>query len=286
MTHKARNTGLALAMGTVATTASAAPIALGEKVKLSGVIVSRDGETMTVKTADAKDVVVLTESTEVTASKHHFGSIKKGMGATALVPGLKVEAEGLGDEKGRLLATKVSFTAGDLQTAQAIQAGLNPVEKQLGATEQGVQANKQQIGQLSAEQTDLAKRFGDLGDYDTKAEATVYFAVGSTTINADGRRDLAKLAATAKGLKGYLVEVEGFADASGTASVNQKLSQERSQAVVDWLAQSGGIPFLHMLAPGAMSTAEPAASNETAQGRAENRRVVAKVVINRGIAEP
>jgi OmpA-OmpF porin, OOP family len=286
MTQKALVAGLALSVGIAATMASAAPIALGQKVKLSGVIVSRDGETMAVKTPDARTVVVLTANTEVTASKHHLGLIKKGMGATALVPGLKVEAEGLGDDKGRVIATKVSFTAGDLKTAQAIQAGLNPVEKQLDATQQGVQANKQEIGTLSAEQADLAKRFGDLGEYDTKTEATVLFAVGSTAINAEGERDLGTLAATARGLKGYLVEVEGFADSSGNASVNEKLSQERSQAVVSWLAQKGGIPFLHMLAPGAMSTAAPAASNETAQGRAQNRRVVAKVLVNKGIAEP
>ena len=41
-----------------------------------------------------------------------------------------------------------------------------------------------------------------------------------------------------------------------------------------------------MLAPGAMSTAKPAASNETAAGRAQNRRVVVRVLVNRGIAEP
>ena len=66
-------------------------------------------------------------------------------------------------------------------------------------------------------------------------------------------------------MQGYLVEVEGLADTTGSAAANQTLSQERSQAVVDWLAQNGGISILHMLAPGAMSTAE-AASNETPRG--------------------
>lgn len=287
--------GLAFVLGAAtAATASAQPITLGEKLKLSGIITSRDGATMALKTADhGQVVVVLTDSTDVTASKHHFGLIKKGMAVTALVPGLKLETEGLGDEKGRLIATKVSFTAGDLQAAQAIQAGLSPVETQLGATQQqvganqqAIAANKQQIGQLSAEQQDLAHRFGELGDYDTKAEATVFFAVGSSAIDAKAQADLAKLAQTAKGLQGYLVEVEGFADTTGSAAANQKLSQERSQAVVNWLAQNGGISFLHMLAPGAMSTADPVASNETVQGRAENRRVVAKVVVNKGLAQP
>ncbi|HEY6548307.1 MAG TPA: OmpA family protein, partial [Vicinamibacteria bacterium] len=59
-----------------------------------------------------------------------------------------------------------------------------------------------------------------------------------------------------------------------------------SQAVVSWLAQKGGIPFVRMLAPGAMSTAAPVASNETQSGRSQNRRVVVKVLVNRGLAEP
>jgi OmpA-OmpF porin, OOP family len=277
----------AAAVLAAATASFAQPITLGQKLKLEGIIVARDGETMALKTGDRGEVVVvLTENTAVAASKHRLGLIKQGMAATALVPGLKVRTEGLGDDKGRLIATKVSFTAGDLETAQAIQAGLSPIEGRLGATEQQVKANKEQIDKLSGEQANLARRFGELGDYDTKAEATVYFAVGSAEIGAEGQKDLAQLAENAKGLKGYMVQVAGYADASGNASVNQKLSHERSQAVVNWLAQNGGIPFVHMLAPGAMSTAQPAASNETAEGRAQNRRVVAKVLINRGIAGP
>ena len=114
----------------------------------------------------------------------------------------------------------------------------------------------------------------------------MYFEVGSAAISAEGEAQLAPLAASAKELKGYLIGVEGYADASGGAAINQKLSLERSQAVVNWLAQKGGIPFVRMLAPGAMSTAAPAASNETSSGRAQNRRVVVKVLINRGLAEP
>ena len=83
-----------------------------------------------------------------------------------------------------------------------------------------------------------------------------------------------------------MIGVEGYADASGGAAINQKLSLERSQAVVNWLAQNGGVPFFRMLAPGAMSTAQPAASNETSEGRAQNRRVVVRVLVNRGIAGP
>lgn len=289
-----RRTAVGLVTGVLAAgaIASAQPYSLGQKAKLSGLIVSRDGEMMTLQGEDrTRVVVVLGETTEVSASKGKFGLMHKGVAAAALVPGLKVKVEGVGNDKGQVIATKVHFTEDDLKTAQAIQAGLNPTEsklqatdKQVQANQQGIQANQQQIQQVKGDEADLARRFGELGDYDTKAEATVYFAVGSTAISEEGQRDLGKLATTALGLKGCLVEVEGFTDATGSAAANQKLSLERSQAVVNWLAQKGGISYLHMLAPGAMATAEPAASNETAQGRAENRRVVVKAVVNRGMA--
>ncbi len=279
--------GLVTGVLAAAAIASAQPVSLGQKTKMSGLIVSRNGEMMTLQGEDrARIVVVLSDNTDVAESEGKFGLRHKGAAAAALVPGLKVQVEGVGSDKGQIIATKVHFTVSDLKTAQEIQAGLNPTATKLQATDKQVQANQQQIQQVKGDEADLAHRFGELGDYDTKAEATVYFAVGSTAISEEGKRDLAKLAATAKGLKGYLVEVEGFADKTGSAATNEKLSLERSQAVVEWLAQNGGISYLHMLAPGAMGTAEPAASNETAQGRAENRRVVVKAVVNRGLAQP
>ena len=185
------------------------------------------------------------------------------------------------------------FLSGDLETARAIEAGLAETEAQvaanqqgIAANQQGIEANRQAIGGLQEEQASLGRRMGQLGDYDITLEAAVYFEVGSAAISEEGARDLAEIAARAKEVQGYMIGVEGYADATGGASINQKLSLDRSQAVVNWLAQNGGVPFFRMLAPGAMSTAKPAASNETAAGRAQNRRVVVRVLVNRGIAQP
>ena len=269
-----------------ASVASAQTLSLGEKAKLEGIITGRAGDTMTVKTETGNVVARLTENTDVSAKKGRLGLIKKEAAATALIPGLKVGVEGVGDDKGQLIATKVHFTSSDLKTARAIQAGLAQTEEQVAANAEGVESNRKAIEQVQGEQADLARRFGQLGDYDVKAEATVYFAVGSAAIPAEGAQQLATLASQAKPMQGYMIGVEGYADASGNADLNQKLSLDRSQAVVNWLAQKGGIPFFRMLAPGAMSTAEPAASNETASGRAQNRRVVVMILVNRGIAAP
>jgi len=284
-----------VAAGTLAAVAvtSADPITLGQKAKLDGIITARAGETMTVKTDQGPVVAVLTENTDVSAKKGRLGLIKKEAAATALIPGLKVGVEGVGDDKGQLIATKVRFLSGDLETARAIQAGLSETQDQVAANQQGIEANRQGIEAnrqgIEANRQGVEanrRRFGQLGEYDITVEMAVYFEVGSAAISAEGARDLAEIASKAKEIQGYMVAVEGYADASGNAAVNQKLSLDRSQAVVNWLAQNGGVPFYRMLAPGAMSTAKPAASNETSEGRAQNRRVVVRVLVNRGIAGP
>jgi outer membrane protein OmpA-like peptidoglycan-associated protein len=268
----------------LAALAAADQFSLGQKAELEGIITGRDGDTMTVKTEAGTAIARLTANTDVKVKKGKLGILKEGAAATALIPGLKVDVDGVGDEKGRLIATKVRFASGDLKTAQAIQAGLAETEEKVAANQRGIQANKQAIEKVQGEQAELKRRFGQLGDYDLKAEATVYFQVGSAVIPEEGKQELAEIAAKAKETQGFMIGVEGYADASGSAALNQKLSLERSQAVVNWLAQNADIPFYRMLAPGAMSTAKPAASNETATGRSQNRRVVVRVLVNRGVA--
>jgi outer membrane protein OmpA-like peptidoglycan-associated protein len=92
------------------------------------------------------------------------------------------------------------------------------------------------------------------------------------------------LGQTATGLTGYMIEVKGFADSSGNAQMNQKLSEDRAEAVIAYLIQNCNVPVRHIVAPGAMGEYEPTASNESKEGRAQNRRVEVKVLVNKGIA--
>jgi OOP family OmpA-OmpF porin len=66
--------------------------------------------------------------------------------------------------------------------------------------------------------------------------------------------------------------------------MNTKLSEDRAKAAIVFLMQQGNVPVRHIVAPGAMGEYGAVATNETDAGRAENRRVEVKVLVNKGIA--
>jgi len=283
----------------------------GKKVKINGLITSRDGENLTVKTLKGSTniVVVLTDETKVQTPVGLFRHSEQAV--TALIPGLKVQVEGTGTET-RVVAKTINLSKEDLLLAETIQAGLNPTQQQqatnmsnisenkenIATNKEGVATNQQQIannqgaiaanqGAIAANQQEIqatTQRFSELSEYDTTAKATVYFATGSYTISDSDKAALSVLAASAVGTKGYIVQVKGFADSTGNAAMNQQLSMDRAQAVVAYLLQNCSVPLRHIVAPGAMGIADPAAPNETADGRADNRRVDVKVLVNKGVA--
>jgi len=279
---------------------------------VNGIIKTRTGETLVVQTDDGKEVTVaLTEDTKTVDKKGLFGLDKAHLGSTVLIPGLKVSVKGSADDQGRFVAREIVTDGDDLETSEMIQAGLHPTAEQvaknvdtlaahnaklgshgeqLGEHAQNISANQQSIGanreniqrNLSTIEEHTA-RFNSLTDFDVKGEATVNFGVASTKISKEDAAKLAELAETAKGLKGYIVEVVGYADATGNPAMNTKLSEDRAKAVVTWLMQQGGVPIRHIIAPGAMGEYGSKAPNETKAGRAENRRVEVKVLVNKGI---
>jgi outer membrane protein OmpA-like peptidoglycan-associated protein len=206
---------------------------------------------------------------------------EKPASASVLIPGLKVSAEGANDDQNRLVAKEIDFDSGDLETAQKIQAGLHPTAEQVAAIQQNISANKEHIEQNIQE---TSNRFSELSEYDEKADVNVNFEVGSSDISAQDKETLTKLAHTAASLTGYIIEVKGYADSSGGAVMNTQLSEDRAQTVVAYLVQVCNVPMRHVVSPAAMGETHAVASNETASGRAENRRVEVKVLQNKGIA--
>jgi outer membrane protein OmpA-like peptidoglycan-associated protein len=152
------------------------------------------------------------------------------------------------------------------------------------ANQQNISANRQKIQENIKDIEEHTSRFTALAEYDVKSQATVKFDVGSTKVSAQDQEELKNLAQTAKGLTGYIIEVMGYADSTGSAAMNTRLSERRAKAVITFLMQQGRVPIRHIVAPGAMGEYGAAAQNETKAGRAENRRVEVKVLVNKGIA--
>jgi OmpA-OmpF porin, OOP family len=283
----------------------------GDKAEVKGMIIARTGETLMVKSGEGTTTVVLTADTTTKDDKGLFGLEKQQMGDVVLMPGVKVDVDGASDEQGRVVAKTITVDGDDLETAEMIEAGLHPTADQVAANVQKLEAHRGQLAshdvQLAAQKENIeanqqniaankqriernindieenTKRFTALAEYDVKGEATVKFNVGKSDISATDQETLKQLAQTATGLTGYIVEVTGYADATGSAAINTKLSEDRAKAVITFLMQQGNVPIRHIVAPGAMGEYGAAAPNETKAGRAENRRVEVKVLVNKGI---
>lgn len=299
----------------LASVAAACVLMLGSATKVSaqtGMIISRSGDTFVMNGAEGKTTVVLTDDTDTRDNRGMFGLRKTHLGDTVLMPGLKVKVKGDNDGQGRVIAKTITVDGDDLESAEMIQAGLNPTAEQVQANmkrldahegtmagmqdqltaneakdaeqSKAISESKAQINQNIQDLEDHEKRFAALDDYDVKGEASVKFAVGSARISAADEQQLKMLADSANGVNGYMVEVIGYADSTGNAAMNTKLSEERARAVITYLIQQGNIPVRRIIAPGAMGEYGSVGNNETKAGRAENRRVDVKILVNKGVA--
>jgi outer membrane protein OmpA-like peptidoglycan-associated protein len=277
-----------------------------QTAKVEGLINGRSGDTMTLQTSDSPKLVVeLTDNTQVSQVQGVFKARRKEMSMAALTPGLKVKVEGAYDNQNRLVAAKVTFKGNDLEEAQAIQAGTQPAKAQIQQTQQeldqqraaleqqqrAMQQQQQEIAQAQAETAankaaieEANKRFGQLDDYNILDEVVVYFGNGKVALDAQYKPQLLQLAEKAKGINGYIIQVKGYASSLGSVALNQQLSEDRADNVTEFLQQQGHIALTRMLAPGAMGESRQVGNDQSAEGQAQNRRVVVRVLQNKGIA--
>jgi OOP family OmpA-OmpF porin len=267
----------------------------GDETKVKGFITGRTGDTMTVRAADGTNTTIaLTDETKVQHPKG-LGLRKQQVSWTELIPGLRVEVKGTTNEQGQLVASTITFNKQDLQTASMIQAGLAPTQQNVQENQQAITSNQQAIASnqaataankqaIETAEQDADKRFADLADYDVKKNLVLNYPPGSSELSSKDKSALADLAKSTANVPGAIIEVKGFADSSGNAAMNQTLSKNRAEGVIEYLMQECNVPPRHIVAPGAMGISDPVASNESAQGRAENRRVEIKVLVNKGVA--
>jgi OOP family OmpA-OmpF porin len=275
-------------------------IVTAQTTKVEGLIQGRSGDTMILKTSESPDLiaVLLTDSTDVAQVQGVLKARKKDMSMAALIPGLAVKVEGSYNAQKELVATKVRFKGNDLERAQAIDAGMHETKAQTQQNQEELEKQKaaleQQQAQLAEHHAKIAAnkaaidaavtRFGQLDDYYIFDEQAVYFGNGQVKVDPKYNSQLMALIEKAKTIEGYMIEVKGFASASGSAAMNQKLSEDRANAVTNILIQQGRVPLTRMLAPGAMGESEQVGNAKSTENETENRRVVVRVLQNKAIA--
>jgi OOP family OmpA-OmpF porin len=295
----------------VAQSANVRTVSDGQKMKVEGVIVRRDADTFTVRDMNGVDTVV--RLTDTTSVKSKGGFLRSGTnyGTTSILRGLNVEVEGRGDSSGQLVATKVRFSSSDLRVARTVESRVDPVENRVGTAENRIEQVEQNSQRLSGQIDELAavsnaarggakaaqqtadaavagvnatnERISSLDDYVPQESIAINFRSGSAVLSRDAKSQLDEIATKALNAKGYVIEVSGYADSTGSVERNRRLSTQRADAVVRYLAENHRIPLRRIVTPFGFGESQSIADNRTRDGRAQNRRVEVKILVSRGL---
>jgi outer membrane protein OmpA-like peptidoglycan-associated protein len=165
-----------------------------------------------------------------------------------------IQVEG---SEGHLVASEIDYKAKDYKTAAQIQAG---------------------VQETARREAELRSAYSKMGDWDIRAEKVIYFKVGSAVISPEAKQELLALASTAKTHKGYVVSVLGYADPTGNAKANERLSNRRAQAVINYLKQSGHLMPGRVLSASAMGEMNIPVDKPDSAAYANARRVMVRVL--------
>ena len=277
-------------------------LADGLEVKVLGIINSRNGDTFTMTTLNNTEryTVELTPSVSVKSNTKGVFRGGKDYEVSYLLRGLRVEVEGRGNAAGNLVAKSVRFNEQDLKTAQSLESRMEPVEAQVTSNTERVTAaeenQKRMAGQVEETQAMAAgaqasaeranNRINGLDDYEPIKTIVVPFGNGSAGLGPKGKAIIDEAAAWVKtqDRNGWMVAVIGFADSSGKTAANKTLSEKRSNAVIGYLVSKHNLPLTRLVQPFGAGVDQPVATNATAAGRAQNRRVEIRLLKNKGIA--
>jgi outer membrane protein OmpA-like peptidoglycan-associated protein len=296
---------LALSLGVVSVFAQDTQlrsVVAGQKLKITGVVVSSDSSSFIVRDQVGVDTkVMLTPNTKIKEKGFWGGSTSP---ASVIIRGLSVEVEGRGDGAGSLAATNVKYDDDDFRVAQSIETRVAPAEERLTQAEQNAERISGQIDELMAvsnaarggakaaqETADAAvagvnatnQRISSLDDYVVQSTATVNFRVNSAVLSPEAKQQLDEVAAAAATMRGYYIEITGFASAEGSTQKNKALSQRRARAVIDYMIENHDIDLRRIGQTFGYGELKAVADNTTREGREQNRRVEVKLMASRGL---
>ena len=305
--------GNTFADGSLVTKSAVSPAPQEQVKKMKGVVVKRDPDsfTMSETTGGPTTTVLLTADTEVKSHKRGAFRGSKEYAASYILRGLRLEVDGVRNSDGAIVADKIRFDEQDLRTAQALKATLDPAEAQLNEKLRQQQEEQERLaGQLEENRAltaaaqasadaaaDAAKkaqstadyannRINGLDDFDPIKTVTVNFTSGSSSLGPKAKATIDEAAAWVKtqNTKGWVMAVIGYADTTGNSQRNIDLSERRANSVIYYIVSKYKMPLNRLVQPFGYGQLEPTAENKTKEGRAKNRRVEIRLMVNKGIA--
>jgi len=239
---------------------------LTEGPEIEGFISARDADRMQVTSADGMSTAItVAEATQIRASKGFLGLGRSRLAADSLLNGLPVTVETV-EWGGRLVASRIKLRNDDLKTATMIRTGT-------------VQGFAEQTAATEA----LRGRVADIDQYNIKGTTNVNFDTGKAVLSAEDKAELCATAAEAEAMQNALLLVVGYTDSTGDYEINQELSEKRASRVVNYMQQDCGWKPYRMLTPTGMAKADPIASNDTEEGKAQNRRVAVNILVSKSV---
>jgi OmpA-OmpF porin, OOP family len=240
------------------------PSAMAKGPEIKGIISARSGDRMRIATADGGSTIIAFNDATKIKNAGLFGGRNK-LTAGALLNGLPVTINTLqaGDT---LLASQISLRSKDFKTANMIRNG-----------------TAQQFEEQTAATQSLRGRMSDIDKYNIKSTTNVYFNTGKANLSEQARAELCNAATEAETTDNALMLVVGYTDSVGSQDYNQVLSEKRASSVINHLQQACRWKPYRMLTPTGMAEADPLADNETAEGKAQNRRVSVNILVSKSV---
>jgi outer membrane protein OmpA-like peptidoglycan-associated protein len=182
------------------------------------------------------------------------------------------QKQAIGDLDRQVATADEKATDAGRKAAEAAASAAQANSAAAAAAQQAQAANSlaQQTG------TKLDTTIQNLDNYKLISTAPIYFKFGKSVLAKDEQAKLDDAIQKLNGMKGFVVEVEGFADRTGNVAYNRDLSRKRADAVVHYLAVEHSIPLRSIRELGVGSDF-PDANNKTREDRKENRRVDVKI---------